>query len=88
MQWSKADDYHSCVIDDSAKNSQNCFVRTGHIAIAHDAGVDLYENKGLKVKLLATHTSTRGFVGIEAESDAFWTLTKDGLVQKWNTTEF
>ena len=50
--------------------------------------VTCYENKGLKVKLVAKCASTRGFVGIQAESDAFWTLTKGGLVQKWNTTEF
>ena len=28
------------------------------------------------------------FVAIEAESNAFWTLTKGGLVQKWSTAEF
>ena len=88
MQWSRADDYHFCMIDDSATNAQSCFVRTGHVAIAHDAGIDLYENGGLKVKLLASHTSTQGFVAIEAESNAFWTLTKGGLVQKWSTAEF
>ena len=85
MQWSKADDYRSCMIDGSARNSQSCFVRTGHVAVAHDAGIDLYENQGFKVKLLATHASTQGFVAVEAESDAFWTLTKEGLVQRWNT---
>lgn len=83
MQWLKADDFQSCIIDDTARNSHNCFVRTGHIAIAHDAGIDLYVNQGFKIKLVASHVSDLGYVAIETDQEVFWTLTKDGLVQKW-----
>ncbi len=83
MQWLKADDFQSCIIDDSARNSHSCFVRTGHIVIAHDAGIDLYGNQGFKIKLVASHVSDLGYVAIETDQKAFWTLTKMGLVQKW-----
>ena len=83
MQWLKADDFKSCIIDDSARNSHSCFVRTGHIVIAHDAGIDLYGNQGFKIKLVSSHVSDLGYVAIESDQKAFWTLTKMGLVQKW-----
>ncbi len=83
MQWLKADDFKSCIIDDSARNSHSCFVRTGHIVIAHDAGIDLYGNQGFKIKLVSSHVSDLGYVAIETDQKAFWTLTKMGLVQKW-----
>ena len=83
MQWLKADDFQSCMIDDSARNSHSCFMRTGHVAIAHDAGIDLYSNQGFKINLVASHFRDKGYVAIDADQNVFWTLTKDGLVQKW-----
>ena len=88
MHWMKADGYHSRLIDDSATNSCSCFLRTGHIGIAHDAGIDLYSNRGLEVKHVASHSSTSGFADISADQQAFWTFTKQGLVQKWDLTPF
>ena len=88
MHWMKADGYPSRLIDDSAKNSHSCFLRTGHIAIAHDSGVDLYSNQGLEVKHVASHSCTSGFADMSADQRAFWTLTKQGLVQKWDLTPF
>ena len=67
MQWLKADDFKSCIIDDSARNSHSCFVRTGHIVIAHDAGIDLYGNQGFKIKLVSSHVSDLGYVAIETD---------------------
>ena len=83
MQWLKADDFQSCIIDDSARNSHSCFMRTGHVVVAHDAGIDLYSNQGFKIKLIASHVSDRGYVAIETDQNVFWTLTKDGFVQRW-----
>ncbi len=83
MQWLKADEFQSAMIDDSARNSLSCFVRTGHIAIAHDAGIDIYSNQGFKIKLVASHVSPQGYVAIETDQDLIWTLTNEGLVQRW-----
>lgn len=88
MQWLKADQYHSCMIDGAAQNSHSCFLRTGHIAIAHDTGIDLYSVNGFKINLVASHASNREYVGIAADQGFFWTFAKNGLVQKWDANPF
>ena len=83
LQWLKHDNFQSLKIDDSARNSHSCFLRSGHIAIAHDAGVDVYSNQGYQVKLESAKQCNQNFSSIAADEEVFWTITNDGLVQKW-----
>ena len=50
--------------------------------------VDLYSTKGLELKHVGSLATANGFADISADQKAFWTLTKQGLIQKWDLTQF
>ncbi len=87
MQWLKSDEFRFLQIDRHAKNSKACFLRTGHIAIAHDDGIDVVANQGFRVAHNFNYSSNRAYAAIVSDQFYFWTLTEDGLVQKWPTSE-
>jgi tetratricopeptide (TPR) repeat protein len=83
IQWLKSDEFRSLQIDKNAKNSKACFLPTGHIAIAHDDGIDVIANEGYRVSHDSNYISNRSYAAIVSDPLCFWTLTEDGLVQKW-----
>jgi tetratricopeptide (TPR) repeat protein len=87
IQWLESDEFRSLQIDRHAKNSKACFLRTGHIAIAHDDGIDVVANQGVRVLHDSNDNSNRSYAAIVSDPSCFWTLTEDGLVQKWPTPE-
>jgi hypothetical protein len=87
IQWLKSDEFRSLQIDKNAKNSKACFLRTGHLAIAHDAGIDVVANEGVRVLHHSNDNSNRSYAAIVSDPICFWTLTEDGLVQKWKNPE-
>ena len=87
IQWLMNDEFRSLQIDRHAKNSKACFLRTGHIAIAHDDGIDVFANRGVRVLHHSNDNSNRSYAAIVSDPSCFWTLTEDGLVQKWTTPE-
>jgi len=87
IQWLESDEFRSLQIDRHAKNSKACFLRTGHIAIAHDDGIDVVANQGVRVLHHSNDNSNRSYAAIVSDPSCFWTLTEDGLVQKWTSPE-
>ena len=80
------DDYRTCVLDRELQSPRGCFLPSGQILVAHQAGVNLYSVRGNRSTMDGTYRhkgSPITIAAVETDELFVWTLTTSGILQKW-----